>query len=270
MSAGADLLSAARNGRRDAFDRLVAPVLPKVRGAIWRMIGHEEDGDDVLQEALLKAWRALPDFDGRAQFSTWLTSIAMRCAIDHLRGQKRWRRESQIAYAQTCRTNEDMSGEILATLGDPEFTFDAKEHIAYCFVCIGRSLPPDEQAALVLRDVMEFSGREAANVLGTTESVLRHRLAAARQSMEGRYDGLCALVSKSGICRQCTGLGNAARAVGGRVAPLPDIESFADRMEAIRKADPARRSNRKLHEVFFRRTKEIEDAGTGELIADCE
>lgn len=270
MTIAPDLLVAAQSGDRAAFDRLAEPVLTKVRGAIWRMIGHQQDCDDILQDALLKAWQALPGFDGRSQFSTWLTSIAMRCAIDHLRGQKRWRRESQIAYANVCTTSEEMQGEIMGTLAEPEFTFDAKEHIAYCFVCVGRSLPPDEQAALVLRDVMEFSGREAANVLGTTESVLRHRLAAARQTMEGRYEGLCVLVSKTGICRQCTGLGAAAEAVGSRAAPLPDIESFADRMEAIRKTDPARRRNHKLHEVFFRRTKQIEDAGLGGTVEECD
>ena len=151
---------------------------------------------------------------------------------------------------------------------EPGFAFDAKQHVAYCFVCIGRSLPPDEQAALVLRDVMEFSNREAANVLGTSESVLRHRLAAARNAMKGRYDGLCALVSKGGICHQCSGLGMAAEAVGASKAELPDIDSFARRLEIIREQHPDRMSNRSLQDVFLRRCKDVEERKLGETTPD--
>jgi RNA polymerase sigma-70 factor (ECF subfamily) len=263
MTSETDLVGAARSGDKAAFDRLAAEALPKVRAVVWRMVGHPEDCEDVVQDALIKAWQGIVEFDGRAKFSTWLASIATRTAVDHLRGQKRWRRESQIAYANLCATNEELQGEIVAAMMEPEFTFDAREHVAYCFVCIGRSLPPDEQAALVLSDVMEFSGREASNVLGTTESVLRHRLAAARQTMESRYDGLCALVSKTGICHQCAGLGEAAKAVGSKATPLPDIDSLAERMAIVRGVDPDRRRDRNLQNVFFRRCKEIEDAGVG-------
>jgi RNA polymerase sigma-70 factor (ECF subfamily) len=146
-----------------------------------------------------------------------------------------------------------------------------KEHVAYCFVCIGRSLPPDEQAALVLRDVMEFSGREAANVLGASESVLRHRLAAARQAMENRYEGLCALVSKTGMCHQCAGLGEAAKAVGSKATELPDIDSLAERMAIVRGVDPEGRRDRNLQDIFFRRCKTIEDNELGATVPeDCD
>lgn len=263
-----ELVAQARGGDRGAFDRLAAAALPKARGIVWRLVGHSEDSEDIVQQALLKAWEGLRSFDGRSAFSTWLISIASRAAIDHLRAQKRWRRESQIAYANLCAGSDELQGEIAGIMTEPEFAFDVKEHVAYCFVCIGRSLPPDEQAALVLRDVMDFSGREAAKVLGTTESVLRHRLAAARQAMEGRYEGLCALVNKTGMCHQCHGLGEAAAAVGSRTTPLPDIDGFADRIAAVRSVDPHRRRTARLHDVFFRRCKEIEEAGTGGVVPD--
>ena len=255
----------ARAGDRFAFDRLVIEANPKMIGVIWRMVGHREDCEDIAQIALAKAWESVSKFDGRSSFSTWLIAIATHCAIDHLRGQKRWRRESQIAYANTCANSDELQTEFMTPMMEPEFTFDAKEHIAYCFVCIGRSLPPDEQAALVLRDVMEFSNREASNVLGVSDSVLRHRLAAARAQLEGRYDGLCALVSKTGMCHQCKGLGLAAEAVGSKRAALPDIDSMAERIEIIRSVDPGKRRNFKLHDVFFRRCKTIEDQGTGSI-----
>lgn len=262
------LIEKAKAGDKVAFDRLAAEALPILQGFLWRMIGHPEDCEDLAQSALVKAWEKIARFDGRSKFSTWLVSIASRTAIDHLRAQKRWRRESQIAYANLCAESEDWQGEVIGAMVEPEFLFDVKEHVAYCFVCIGRSLPPDEQAALVLRDVMDFSGREAANVLGVSESVLRHRLSAARQAMVGRYEGLCALVSKTGMCHQCAGLGQAAEAVGGRKTELPDIDSLARRMEIVRQVDPAKRHTVDLQGIFFRRCKEVEDKEMGSTTPD--
>lgn len=261
-------LEQAKSGDREAFDRLAIEAMPKMRGFLWRMIGHPEDCDDIAQTAMAKAWGALDTFDGKSSFSTWLISIANRAAIDFLRSQKRWRSESQVAYANLCVESPEWQAEVIAPMMEPGFEFDAKQHVAYCFVCIGRSLPPDEQAALVLRDVMEFSNREASNVLGTSESVLRHRLSAARQAMEGRYDGLCALVSKTGICHQCSGLGMAAEAVGASKAELPDVDSFAHRLELVRGQEPDRMSNRSLQDVFFRRCKEVEGKGIGSTTPD--
>jgi len=266
----ASLVDGAKGGHRAAFDALVADALPKIRGVVWRMIGHREDTEDVVQAALTKAWQAIGTFDGRSAFSTWAVAIATRAAIDHLRGQTRWRRESQIAYANLCASDETLQGEVVGTMMEPEFTFDVREHVAYCFICVGRSLPPDEQAVLVLRDVMEFSSREAANVLGTTESVMRHRLAAARQSMEHQYEGLCALIAKTGMCHQCTGLAKAAEAVGAKATAMPDVDGMAARMEALREADPVGGRTRALHDLFFRRCKEVEDGGRGSTVpGDC-
>ncbi len=267
-TAGKDLISAAQAGDRPAFDRLAQGARRRLDAYLWRMVGQREDCEDLAQAALMKAWAGIGSFDGRSSFATWLLAIAHRLAVDHLRGRRRWRRESQIAYANQCAGNEAWQGEIMAVLAEPDFAFDAREHVAYCFVCLGRSLPPDEQAALVLRDVMEFSAREAADVLGTSDSVLRHRLAAARRAMEERYEGLCALVSKTGMCRQCSGIGEAARAVGGKALPLPDIDGFAARLAVVRGTDPAARRNRALHEVFFRRTAEVEAAGVGATVPD--
>ena len=262
------LVESARAGSKTSFDGLALSALPKMRAVIWRLIGHPEDCEDVLQTALMKAWQGLAKFDGRAAFSTWASAIAARAAIDHLRSETRWRRESQIAFANLCAGSEVLQGEIMAPMMAPEFTFDTKEHVAYCFVCIGRSLEPEEQAALVLGDVMEFSAREAAEALNLTDSVFRHRLSAARRSMEERYEGLCALVSKTGMCHQCEGLAAAAKAVGGSATALPDVDTLADRLGVVRGVDPERRQSQTLHNAFFRRCKRIEEEGAGGIVPE--
>jgi RNA polymerase sigma-70 factor, ECF subfamily len=264
------LAARAQAGDRRAFDRLAAEALPQVRGVVRRMIGHPEDSDDVVQEALAKAWQSIGSFRGEAKFSTWLTSIAARLAVDLLRRQKRWRTEAQIAYSNLCFTDPEYQGEVISAVSAPDFAFEVRQHVAYCFACVGRSLPPDEQAALVLSDVVDLSDREAAKVLGVSESVFRHRLSAARQAMKDRYEGLCALVSKTGICHQCKGLREVAPEAK-RGGPLPDIADFAERCAIVRDADFGTGSMARFHDVFWRRTKEIEEAGTGATVplGDC-
>lgn len=254
------LIEQAKSGDEAAFERLVAPLRPRLRSVIRRMVGHPEDTEDVLQDTLLKAWQGIAGFEGASSLSTWLTSIASRSAVDFLRRQKRWRSEAQVAYANLCATSEQLSGEVIDQCAAPDFAFEVREHIAYCFTCVGRSLPPDEIAALVLRDIVGLSSREASNALGTSESVLRHRLATARKSMQERFEGLCALVSKQGICHQCKGLQMVAPE-HKRGAPFPDVRDLATRCAVVRACETT--SMEALHAVFWQRTKDIEDKGLG-------
>ncbi len=254
------LMEQAKSGDEAAFSRLVSPVRPRLKAVIKHMVGHPEDTEDVLQETMLKAWKGLEGFRGESSLATWLTGIASRTAIDFLRGQKRWRGEAQVAYANLCAASEEMSGEVVAESSTPDFSFEVREHVAYCFSCVGRSLPPDEIAALMLRDIMGLSSREACNALGISDSVLRHRLATARQSMQEQFEGLCALVNKRGICHQCKGLQMVAPQ-HKRGGAFPDIQAFADRCAVVRECDST--SMAALHDLFWRRTKEIEEKGLG-------
>jgi RNA polymerase sigma-70 factor (ECF subfamily) len=260
-----DLVQRAQEGDAAAFDQLVEPIKSQVRNVIRKMIGHPEDSEDILQDALLKAWKGLNSFAERSSFATWLTSIAARTAVDFLRQQKRWRPEAQVAYANLCAQSEEMSGEIMTQFSAPEFAYEVREHISYCFTCVGRSLPPDELAVLVLRDVVDMSARDASKALGVSDSVLRHRLAAARNSMQDRFDGLCSLVSKQGICYQCKGLQMIAPD-GKKGGPIPDLDDFVDRCAVVR--DSTSTSMEQLHNVFWRNTREIEEQGLGSIEPD--
>ncbi|CTQ59687.1 RNA polymerase sigma factor [Roseibium album] len=262
------LIDQAKQGDSGAFSRLVEAEFPKLRRITRRLVGHPEDSEDILQEALAKAWSNMSNFEGRCSFATWVTSIVTRTAIDHLRRQKRWRTEAQVAYANSCAHSDELSNEVVGAITDPEFAYEVREHISYCFTCVGRSLPVDEQAALVLRDVMDLSAREASTVLGISDAVLRHRLSAARRAMEDKYDGLCALVSKQGICHQCAGL-KMASGESADPADFPDVSALAARMAIVRKAEPGSMAG--LHAVFWRRTKDIEEAGKGstEPLSGC-
>lgn len=271
MSADAavhDLLVQARAGDATAFAELLRPLESRLKHVVRKMVGHPEDCEDVLQNAMIKAWKGLGGFHEESGFATWLTSITTRAAIDFLRSQKRWRPESQVAYANLCSQSEELSGEVLAQFSAPDFAYEVREHISYCFTCVGRSLPPDELAALVLRDIVDMPTRDAATALGISDSVLRHRLAAARSSMQEKYEGLCSLVSKRGVCYQCKGLQMIAPE-DRRGGPIPDLDDFNDRCAVVRSCKTT--SMEELHTIFWRNTKRMEEDGLGsvEPESDC-
>jgi len=259
----------ARSGDRAAFDALVEAARPRLRAVIRRLVGHPDDTDDLTQQALLKAWQSMDGFRGDASFATWLCAIGTRLAIDHLRSRARWRARAQVVYAAECLDDPALAGELMTAIASPDQRYDVREHIAACFTCVGRSLAPEEQAALVLRDVEGLDNKAAARALGVSTSVLRHRLAAARTAMRERYDDLCSLVSKRGVCYQCAGLRDA------HPAPRQGPEAPASldgkrRLQIVREAD-LDGASRPLHDVLFRHVEALEEAGRGDASSttDC-
>ncbi|MFO0596107.1 MAG: RNA polymerase sigma factor [Myxococcaceae bacterium] len=181
------------------FAREVASHRPYLLSVARRMVGQLGDAEDVVQDALLKATRAQSDFRAESSLKTWLTSVTLRTAIDHLRAKKRWD-PSVMVDACDPAAGPGVRAKFDA---DASVRFDVKEHISLCFTCVGRSLDPEEQGALVASEVLGLTDREGADALGTTEPKFRHWLSAARATMKERYDGLCALVGKGGACHQC-------------------------------------------------------------------
>ena len=82
-------LGRAREGDREAFGRLVRRHQRRVYAAALHILGNHSDADDATQETFVKAFRGLPQFDGRADFFTWLYRITVNTALNTLRGGKR-------------------------------------------------------------------------------------------------------------------------------------------------------------------------------------
>lgn len=264
-------LEAARRGDRGSFERIVRPALPRMRAVIRRMIGDVAEVDDLMQESLTRAWTSIAKFDERAELASWLCKIAINATIDHLRAAKRWRARAQVAYANECATDMALATEVGEVLSSPAFQYDAREHVAFCFTCVARSLDPDQQAALVLREVEGMTNLEAARALDVTESVLRHRLSEARATMEREFEGLCALVNKRGVCYQCRGLRDAV-AETAKGEPPPALPSLDERLAIVRAADVDRGASQALHDLFWRRIRrhEQEERGSITVGPECE
>lgn len=268
MTTEAEHLRAARAGDRRAFEALFVPHVGTLRGLLRRMVGPDEEVEDLAQQSLLKAFESIESFRGESKASTWLCAIGTRLAIDHLRARKRWRARAQTIFAAHCLTDAAAGAAVGAALSQPDFQYDVREHIGYCFTCVGRTLPPDEQAALILRDVLGLTNKEAAEAMRISRSVLRHKLGDARKKMNVVYEDLCALVNKEGACWQCRGLREVVPE-GKRGPEVPDDLSWDERLAIVREHASAR--SKPLHDVFFTLTseQEEEERGDPEVGTDC-
>jgi RNA polymerase sigma-70 factor (ECF subfamily) len=255
------LVERARQGDGAAMGSLVEPWRRPLLGYIYRMVTHRQDAEDLLQDVLVRVLEGIREYRGEARFKSWLFGIATHVCLDHLRAKKRWRVEAQSLGEKAATEDPQGYPQLRETMQQEEFRFEIREHIAFCFSCISRTLPPEEQAALMLREVLEFSGEEAAGILGVSEPVARHRLAAARAKMIQDYEGLCALINKTGACHQCRGLREIAPEahrgpdmVQIEVAPGKTVnpESLFDaRIQIARQADLEDGKTRPIHDMFF-------------------
>jgi len=255
-----ELINRARAGDESAFGALVEPLRKPLFSYIYRMVTHSHDAEDLLQDVLVRVLQSLPRYRAESKFKTWLFGIATHVCLDHLRRKRRWRVEAQL-YGQYETEADETAVERLGTLlHSPDFVFEMREHIAFCFSCISRTLEPEEQAAMMLREVLGFSNQEAAGMLEISEPVFRHRLSAARAKMIGSYEGLCQLINKSGVCWQCRGLhefagpGHNSQLVQIEVAPGVEISPeslFNARLKIVSEANFPDSRTRTMHDDFF-------------------
>jgi len=172
------LLRAARGGDRDAFERLIAPYQRKAYAFALRQAGDPDLAQDICQDALVKACLALPGFDGRAAFSTWLFRIVYTTFIDHVR--KRRARPPEEAFP-------DMGEPPAADAAAVDRFFEKlrrDDREAWLLNGVAR-LPPDLRSLVVLRDFQGFSYREIADITGTAPATVKWRLNRARALLRG-------------------------------------------------------------------------------------
>lgn len=261
------IVTRARGGDRDAFGQLVAPVRKRLFAYIYRMVAHHADAEDLLQEVMLRAYEGLERFRGDSTVKTWLFGIATHACLDHLRRKTRWRPDAHIEAEKRSRADPEHFEGVRALLARPETAFEIREHIAFCFSCVGRSLEPEEQAAILLREVFGFSAHEGARILETSEPVFRHRLRSARVAMTEIYEGSCELVNKNGACWQCRGLRELAPPDkrGEDLVSLQlgeDVASVLDaRLAIVREAALEDGKSSDLHRRFFDDMNAAADSG---------
>jgi RNA polymerase sigma-70 factor (ECF subfamily) len=190
-----DLLDRARSGDAAAFEQLVGPYRHEMQVHCYRMLGSVADAEDALQETLTAAWRGLGGYQGRAGMRTWLYRIATSRCLNMLRAASRRPQARPPALdvepPEPTRLGEvvwlEPYPDVLFDLPDgaagPEARCEAREAISLAFVTALHLLPPRQRAALILREVLGFSAREAADLLDTTEQSVASALKRARATL---------------------------------------------------------------------------------------
>lgn len=194
----ADLLARARGGDGAAFGELTGRYRRELRMHCYRMLGSLHDAEDALQETLLSAGRDLPGFEGRASIRTWLYQVATHRCLDMQRSASR-RPQTDWPPPGISPPEPTRSGEVtwlepypdalLAGQADsvpgPAARYEAMEAMSLAFITAVQLLPPRQRAVLILHDVLGFTAREVAGMLGSSEesasSALKRARAALRQ-----------------------------------------------------------------------------------------
>jgi RNA polymerase sigma-70 factor, ECF subfamily len=174
-------LEALKAGDREAFVRLVDETSGHIYRVAYQMTGDEQDAEDVLQETYIKAFRALPDFEGRSSLTTWLYRIAVNEALMLVR-----KRNPQ---AISIEDN---------TSFDPEAESDGMEIVDFCCLPEGelltsesrrlldravQNLPVNLRVVFVMRDLEGLSIQETAEALNISENNVKTRLLRARLNL---------------------------------------------------------------------------------------
>src|SRR5687768_12110637 len=200
--AEAERLSAARRGDAHEFSSLTEPYRRELQVHCYRILGSLHEAEDMVQETMLKAWKRLDTYEGRASFRAWLYKIATNTCLDLL-DQRRSRRllpldvrppsdpgTSILPPATEMTWLEPFPDDWLrdASALNPEAHYSDLENISLSFMTALQYLPPRQRAVLILRDVLDFSANETAEVLEITVPSVNSALHRARVTLAERYE----------------------------------------------------------------------------------
>lgn len=175
------LVARSRDGDLAAFDTLVTRHRGRVFGQIMAMVRNEADAWDLAQDTFLKAWKALPRFEGHAAFSTWIYRIAHNTALDWLRSRKiegasefNEAVESRVAAGATTTPH----GE-----GRPDDRLAQSELVRRIDQALA-AISPEHRAVILLREVEGRSYEEIADLVGCSLGTVMSRLFYARKKLQ--------------------------------------------------------------------------------------
>ena len=200
-----DILKSAISGDINAFQTLFAAFQNQLKSYLYRLTTNRDDADDLAHDTFIKAFTKISGFNQDSSLKTWVFQIATNLAYDHLRKLKRWQVDAQDRGADLAISSDEVR-KVFWTAHDTSNAgaYEMREHIDFCFTCISKTLPIENQVALILKDVYDFAVKEICLILGKTEGVIKHLLNDARSTMTDIFEHRCALINKNGVCHQCS------------------------------------------------------------------
>jgi RNA polymerase sigma-70 factor, ECF subfamily len=203
----AAILDAVRNDDAAAFAAIAERYRRQLRVHCYRMLGSVNDAEDLVQETLLRAWRARASFEGRSLFRTWLYRIATNACLNVLERAPRRMMPHGVAPPVTADTDasearseppwapelpwlqpypDDLLEPTAPRNTEPDTVAISRETIQLAFLLALQHLPPKQRAILILREVLGWSAKETAALLETSVQSVNAALQRARATMRGR------------------------------------------------------------------------------------
>ncbi len=224
---------------RQEYERLTR----ELTGYCYRMLGSPFDAEDAVQDTMIRAWRDYEHFEGRSSLRTWLYRIATNVCIDMLR--HRGRRVIPMDLQPPSRVDglhvpsslperewvlPAPDARIAAEAADPAQRMISRETVRLAFVAAIQRLTPRQRAVLILRDVLQFSAAESAELLGTTVASANSALQRARVALPGQPPASGDQTAEDG----------AAYLAAGRPAPDADSALLDEYVNAFEAYDMSR------------------------------
>jgi RNA polymerase sigma-70 factor (ECF subfamily) len=199
------LLASAKDGDRQAFQQLTERHRRELQVHCYRMIGSFHDAEDLVQETLLRAWRGLQGFDGRASTRYWLYRIATNACLNVLATRASAGRGLPETHGPATEQMPDREpasdidwlepypDSALECIADnapgPDARYEMRESVQLAFIAAIQLLPPRQRAALLLHDVLGWSAVESARLLDSSVAAVNSALQRARVTLEERLPG---------------------------------------------------------------------------------
>ena len=192
----ATVLERASAGDEFAFRELTEPFRRELEFHCYRMLGSVQDAEDVMQETMLAAWRALANFERRSSLRTWLYRIATNRCLNVLRdGGRRPHSIPPLTFEIPAPTRmsdprwlepypDDRLGWLADSQPGPAARYESREAVELAFISALQRLPGRQRAVLVLRDVLGFHAAETAAMLETSVEGVKSALKRARVTIE--------------------------------------------------------------------------------------
>jgi RNA polymerase sigma-70 factor, ECF subfamily len=177
------LVHRVQQGDKQAFDLLILKYQRKIQRLLSRMLRDQSDIDDVMQEAFIKAYRALPQFRGDSAFYTWLYRIAINTARNWMASQSRRPSTPSLNQSREDETFDEIDN--LIDNNTPESAMASREIVDTVNAAIDH-LPEDLRTAIVLREIDGLSYEEIAEAMDCPIGTVRSRIFRAREAIATR------------------------------------------------------------------------------------